>query len=44
MIALNQHAPAVTRESLKVDAEPNVVFATLADLSAWPAWQEGSPA
>jgi hypothetical protein len=41
MITVNEEAPAVARESLMVDATPDVVFATLADLASWPAWQKG---
>jgi hypothetical protein len=40
MITVNEKAPAVARESLRVEATPDVVFSTLADLASWPAWQE----
>jgi hypothetical protein len=40
MIAINEQAPAVARASQSIEAEPDVVFSTLADLASWPAWQE----
>ena len=40
MFTINEQAPAVARESERIEAAPDVVFSTLADLASWPTWQE----
>ena len=39
MLAINAQAPAVARGSVLIDAPPDAVFALLADVVGWPAWQ-----
>jgi hypothetical protein len=43
MLEINRDAPQVIREGLSVEAPPSVVFATLVDFAAWPAWQSSVP-
>jgi hypothetical protein len=39
MLAVDPDAPLVIREGVAIQASPEVVFATLADLASWPVWQ-----
>ena len=35
---INRSAPAAFGSSIHIDADPETVFAVIADIDAWPAW------
>ncbi|BDZ70432.1 SRPBCC family protein [Methanobacterium petrolearium] len=38
MVSVNEEAPVLARAKIEIDAEPDTVWAIMADIEAWPRW------
>jgi len=38
MVSVNKEAPVLARAKIEIDAEPDNVWAIMADIEAWPRW------